>query len=92
MNGDDQFLGIVRNGRFEVLQPKSAAGEPARLTRIQMQAGQSPEGQEIALAEYEGSALMVRGHQSGTWIYSAEIIDTAGPILTMVVERVFRGT
>jgi hypothetical protein len=32
---------------------------------------------------------MIRGHDGGGWIYSAEVIDEAGSILTAVVQRVF---
>jgi hypothetical protein len=48
-----------------------------------------PETGEIDLTPYEGQAIMVRGvsGDGDTWIYAAEIIDTAGPILTAVVER-----
>lgn len=31
---------------------------------------------------------MVRGHDGGGWIYSAEVIDQVGPILTAVVQKV----
>ncbi len=89
MNGNDQFLGIVQLGRFQILMPDHAAGDAVRLTGIPMQAAQSPESAEISLAEYEGSALMVAGHYGGGWIYSASVIDQAGPILTAVVKQVF---
>lgn len=90
MNGDQALLGIVQNGRFNALTPASAAGRPIKLTRIAMQEAMSPESREIGLAEYEGKAIMVRGHASGDWVYSAEIIDQAGPILTAVVEKAFK--
>jgi hypothetical protein len=59
------------------------------LTRIQMQEARPPETEELNLTEHEGQAIMVRGHDGGGWIYSAEVIDQAGPILTMVVQQVF---
>jgi hypothetical protein len=58
------------------------------LTGIQPEAGQPPEAGEIDLTPHEGRAIMVRGFDQGAWIYAAEIIDTAGPILTAVVERI----
>ena len=87
MNGNDEFLGIVQLGTFRPLAP--APGGGVRLTTISMVAAQPPESAEIDLAKYEGSAIMVRGHLSGGWIYSAEFIDQAGPILTAVVRQVF---
>jgi len=87
MNGNDEFLGIVQLGTFQPLAP--APGGGVRLTTISMAAAQPPESAEIDLTKYEGSAIMVRGHLSGGWIYSAEFIDQAGPILTAVVRQVF---
>ena len=87
MNGNDLFLGIVQDGKFHSLSPKTASD---RLTNIQMQEARSPESGELDMTEYEGSAIMVRGHDGGGWIYSAEIVDKAGPILTAVVREVFR--
>jgi hypothetical protein len=86
MNGNNHVLGIVQDGSFQPLAPR---GLSARLTTIQMQAAMPPESGELDLAEYEGKAIMVRGHDGGGWIYSAEVIDQAGPILTAVVQRVF---
>jgi hypothetical protein len=57
-----------------------------------MQEAMPPEARELNLAEYEGQAIMVCGHDGGGWIYSAEIIDVAGPILTAVVQQVFGET
>ncbi len=86
MNEHDQILGIVRDGEFTPLVPP---GLPARLTRIDMQAAVPPESQEIDMTDYEGLAVMVEGHDGGGWIYSAAVIDQAGPILTAVVREVF---
>jgi hypothetical protein len=54
-----------------------------------MQESVPPDAREIDLAEYEGRAIMVSGHDDGSWIYSASVIDEAGPILTAVVEQLF---
>jgi hypothetical protein len=89
MNNNDAFLGIVQLGQFHILTPDHAAGASVRLTSIPMQAAQPPESGELHLTGYEGQAMMVRGHDGGGWIYSAEVIDQAGPILTAVVRRVF---
>ena len=90
MNDNDQFLGIVQNGQFQVLGPKAGLDLPVRLTSIQMQTAVLPESGELDLRAYEGQAIMVEGHASG-WIYSAQVIDQAGPILTAVVRHVFGG-
>mgnify|MGYP001817873980 CR=1 FL=1 len=89
MSTNNQFLGIVQLGRFQVLSPDHAAGEAVRLTGIQMQEAVPPETREVDLTEYEGKALMVGGHNAGGWIYSAHIVESAGPILTAVVKQVF---
>ena len=66
MNGNDQFLGIVKNGAFQLLvAPHRPSGGSVRLTRIQMQTAQSPESEELNLSEYEGKAIMVRGYNGG---------------------------
>ena len=89
MNGQDRFLGIVRNHEFTPVAPQPAFGGPVRLTSIPMQAARSPESGELDLSEYEGAAIMVSGHDSGGWIYSARVVSLAGPILTAVVQEVF---
>jgi hypothetical protein len=35
---------------------------------------------------------MVTGHDQRAWIYAANVIDQAGPILTEIVRRVFHET
>ena len=84
----DHFLGVVEMGKFRLLKPYSPLGSP-RLTNIPMQAAQPPESAELDLTEYEGRSIMVSGHDSGGWIYSARVTDEAGPILTSVVLEVF---
>lgn len=84
-----RFLGIVKEKRFQPFQADSSLNSSVRLTRISMVAGESPENREIDLTEYEDSAIMVEGTPSGDWIYEAEVVDKAGPILTEVVQRVF---
>jgi hypothetical protein len=85
----NQFLGVVQLGQFQILWPQELPGGSVRLTAINMQESVPPESKELKLTKYEGSAVMIRGHQSGSWIYSAETIDEAGPILTTVVQQVF---
>ena len=89
MNSYQQFLGIVQNGQFRVLSPAGAAGSSLRLTGIARQEAVSPESRELQLAQYEGQAIMVSGYPDSGWVYSAKVIDQAGPILTAVVQQVF---
>lgn len=85
MNDANKYLGIVQDGKFQQLIP---TGGSARFTSIQPQESVPPEGGELDLAQYEGSAVMLRGHDQGGWVYSAEVVDKAGPILTTMVRVV----
>ncbi len=87
--GLGRFIGVVKGGEFVILDPPSPAGRTARLTRIPIQAARSPESDEIDLVGYEGRTIMVCGQEDGGWIYSAKIVDQAGPIVTALVEKVF---
>jgi hypothetical protein len=80
------LLGRVEEGELLILAPAASAGARARLTEIGMVESVSPESREIALAPYEGAVLVVRGHDGGGWIYGAEIVEHAGPVLTPLVE------
>jgi hypothetical protein len=89
MNGDTHFLGIVQNGKFEQVMPAPDTEDPARFTSIQMQEARSPESGELDLSPYEGMAIMISAHGESGWVHSAQVIDTAGPILTEVVKYIF---
>lgn len=89
MSNESQFLGIVQDEKFWPLTSTPGPAGYTQLTTIQMQASVPPESGRIELTEYECKAIMVQGHGGGDWIYSAEVIDEAGPILTAVVGRVF---
>lgn len=87
MTGNDQFLGLVKDGKLLLLSPESQTGNFVKLTEMPMQAAIPPEAQEIDLKKHEGKAIMVIGHGTGSWIYSAEIIDLAGPIVSALVKK-----
>ena len=53
------------------------------------QAAIPPENQEIALKKHEGKAIMAIGRLRDDWIYSAEIIDLASPIVNAIVKKMF---
>ena len=57
-----------------------------------MQASFPPEREELDLTEYEGKAIMIRGHGSGEWVWSTEVVDVAGPILSETVRKLFAVT
>lgn len=89
----DKFLGIVQDGRFMILSPRPQCCT-VRLTRIVKPASIAEEltaSHEINLAEHEGKALMVTGvlPERKGWLYEANVIDQAGPILTEVVKEIF---
>jgi hypothetical protein len=89
-DGRQTLVGIVRDGEFYVLAPAESAGLSARLTEIARQESVAPRSREIDLRPYEGSAILVHGHDSGGWIYEAEVLDQGGPLLTEIAEQVFR--
>jgi hypothetical protein len=84
------LLGLVQGGELVILAPAGSAGGTARLTEISMVESVSPESKEIDLQPYEGLSLVVRGHDGGGWIYEAEIVEHGGPLLTALVQRVYR--
>jgi hypothetical protein len=89
MSDNELYLGIVKEGLLAILIPESEAGTIARLTTIFMADQRPPESGEINLKEHEGKAIMVNGHYGGDWIYSANIIDQASPILSAMVKKIF---
>jgi len=90
----DKFLGIVEGGRFIILAPQEDFCCPIRLTKVLEPSPLSEHAvtsHEIDLSEYEGKALMVCGHlpEEKNWIYGAEVIDQAGPIMAAMVQQMF---
>jgi hypothetical protein len=85
----------VKNDQFKLLKAEnpqltaSSHGSLYRLTSIDQQAAQPVESGEISLIQYGGSAIMVRGIDGSGWIYSATVVDHAGPILTAIAEHLF---
>lgn len=86
------ILGLVRDGKFHPVSPRSDLPGPMRLTGIKMQESIPPEAGELDLRAYEGMAIMVVGRGGGGgWVYSAAVVDAGRPIATRLVEEVFRG-
>ena len=88
---ENLFIGIVKSGRFHLLAPRSSSPLTVgiRLTGIQMQEARPPESAELNLEKYEGKAVMVHGHDGGGWIYRAALVDSGGPLLTLLVMNAF---
>jgi hypothetical protein len=84
------LLGLVQGGELLTLAPAGSAGALARLTEISMVEAVSPDSKEIDLRPYEGMTLVVRGHDSGGWIYEAQIVEQGGPLLTALVQQLYR--
>jgi len=89
MNRNEQFFGKVRDGEFVIIAPERLKGDSVRLTAIQMEEARTPESKEIDLSEYEGKIIEVSGHDRGGWIYSAKVVEEAGPVLTDFLKKMF---
>lgn len=83
----NQLVGVVKDRKF-VPFADFGGKFPRRLTELQMQEGQLPESQEINLDNYEGLVMMVSGNDSGNWIYSAQIVEVGGAILSAIAKKV----
>ena len=83
------FIGIVKNGLFQLLFPKPEGLTQLRLTTTGIHHSVSPENGELNLVEYEENAIAVEGLANSDWIYSASIVDTGDPIVTALVKQVF---
>jgi hypothetical protein len=83
------YIGIVERGRFRPLATETDTEETLRLTTLGIDSADPPERGEVPLAEYEGSAIFVRGVDRGEWIYSATVIESAGILLTAAVQQAF---
>jgi hypothetical protein len=81
----ERLLGIVRNGEFLVLRKKGPTGNPLRLTTIMITEARAPV--QLNLTEYEGRAILVSGYTSGGFVYQANIVDRAGPIVTATIMK-----
>ena len=73
----DEILGIVKEGRFEIIPDDRAK---ARLTRIQVQQAVTPESEEVPLATHEGKILKVEGVMQGDWIASSGNAGATGGV------------
>ncbi|MGC2427282.1 MAG: hypothetical protein WA421_09615 [Nitrososphaeraceae archaeon] len=83
---EQKLLGIVKNGSFVSADTKNTM----LLTTVHMQEARTPESGKIDLREYEGKAILVSYQQiSDVIVYAAEVANIAGPILTLVIKKIF---
>jgi hypothetical protein len=80
---EGNIIGLVREGKFFPMDKKDSVN----VTEMSM--AEASEITPMNLAEYEGKVIMISGHDSGNWIYSAKIEDIANPILSAVTMKVF---
>lgn len=89
MKTDIQFFGIVSGGKFKIFAPQHLEGEVVRLTTIMEEAATPPETGEMDLSQYEDKIIEVSGQVEGDWIYSAVLVEEAGPVLSGFLRKVF---
>jgi len=86
---DDSFVGFVQQGRFLKLTPCEPVQQKVRLTCISMDTAVLAQEEGLDLTEYEGKVIVVCGHDSGGWIYSATIAEIAPPLITDFILRCY---
>ena len=80
MQGKDLLMGTIKQGGYLTTE----SGE-ILLTRIPMQAVQSPESAALEIApEDVGKMALVRGDLSGKVLYSASIVEVLSPITSIL--------
>lgn len=89
MNKDIQFFGIVKNKQFKIFAPQELEGKVVTLTTIKTSGSKSPEAGEIDLSQFENKIIEVSGNENSGWIYSAEVVEEAGPVLSDFLRKVF---
>jgi hypothetical protein len=82
----ERYLGVVHAGLFRRLTPFRDPAGGCRLS--QARPGAAPEPLEISLEDYAGAALLVEGVAQELWIYEANVIEKASPIVTELVQFV----
>jgi len=89
VSGNEQFFGIVRNGEFYVFTPQHLEGATVKLTTTWIEEPHATESGVIDLTEFEGKIIEVSGLDKGKCIYSAKVVEEAGPVLSEFLRRVF---
>ncbi len=82
----EEALGIVVNAQFISADTR----KPIEVTGAQMQDAIDPRAELIDLSKYEGKAILISCQRNdGSFLWGSNVVDTAGPILTAVVKKVF---
>ncbi len=88
-----EFLGLVENGQFRILEPKEhcCTVKLTKLIKPKLLDEAAIEKHQIDLSEDEGMAIMLEGalKKEELWIFEAKVVDRGGPILSAVVRKVF---
>ena len=87
--GEERFLGLVSAGELRLTGMPPGTPVQPRLTKIAMQQAQSPESAEIDLAPYNGSFVLLSGHDGGGWIYGAHIERAVGQATTVLLRYAY---
>jgi len=82
--GQVQLIGIVKSGKLEVLFPRNGQTRLMELTTIARQEARSPDSGAMDLRQYAGLVIMVEGIPDSGWLYEAHIVDSGGPLLTLI--------
>ena len=86
MNSETKIAGIVKNGSFI----SSSTKKGALLTTVHMQEAVSTESGKIDLTQYEGKSLLIECQRADDdWIWGTKIVDVGGPLLTLVISKLF---
>ena len=89
----EEFLGLVENGEFRILEPKEhcCTVKLTQLIKPSLLDEAAIEKHQIDLSKDEGMAIMVEGSlaKEELWVFEAKVTDRAGPILSAVVRKLF---
>jgi hypothetical protein len=80
-----RMVGVVQGGALVPMHPYGGATTTVQLTRAAMQTAPTPESGLIDLSPYEGQAIIFWGHNSGGWIYSAQVEGVLDPVSALLV-------
>ncbi len=88
-----EFLGLVENGEFRILEPKEhcCTVKLTQLIKPSLLDEAAIEKHQVDLSKDEGMAIMVEGSlaKEELWVFEAKVTDRAGPILSAVVRKLF---
>ena len=87
--GQSRYLGLIRGGRFHLMDPTPLPGSTLRLTGIQMQEARSPESAELDLRALEGRVVVIQGRDGGGWLYSARVVTVVGNLAAQFLGLVY---